>query len=145
MALLVLSQCPLLVNFQISVSTCIPTCPLNFSLLRLLCGSNLSILTDISATFSTPVTCDPTLLSVTYDGYFPTYDDLNSLYTSSCLRSLNGLQRTQRRLCSKHDILSVSRALYLATFTVETLLWTYNFTCRRDLNSGDFCAPIFDA
>ncbi|KAL2007610.1 hypothetical protein VTN00DRAFT_9048 [Thermoascus crustaceus] len=98
-----------------------------------------------NATFSTHVTCDPSLLSVAYDRYFPTTDDLTSLCTSSCLRSLDKLYHTQQRACSKRDTLSISGQTYPATFTAKTLLWTYNFTCRRDPKSGDFCAPVFDA
>ncbi|GES60637.1 LysM-domain-containing protein [Aspergillus terreus] len=98
-----------------------------------------------NATFSTRVTCEPTLLGIAYDGYFPTTKDLTSLCTSSCLRSLEALQSTQQRLCSKHDTLSIQEQAYPVTFTVETLLWTYNFTCYRDQETGEFCAPVFDA
>ncbi|KAJ5109928.1 hypothetical protein N7532_002573 [Penicillium argentinense] len=98
-----------------------------------------------NATFSTRVTCDPSLLNVAYDGYFPTTDDLSSLCTQSCVRSLNNLYRAQKSVCTEGDTLSTSGYNYPATFTVETLLWTYNFTCRRDPESGEFCAPIFDA
>lgn len=55
------------------------------------------------------------------------------------------LGKTQRRACSKQDYLSIDGEHYPATFTVENLLWTWNFTCRRDPASGDWCAPIFDA
>ncbi|KAJ5110013.1 LysM domain-containing protein [Penicillium argentinense] len=98
-----------------------------------------------NATFSTRVNCDPTILDVAYDGYFSTTDDLSSLCTSSCARSLNNLYHTQKSACTKGDTLSDSAYVYPATFTVETLLWMYNYTCRRDPKSGDFCAPIFDA
>lgn len=100
---------------------------------------------DISATFDSSVTCEPNLLGIAYDGYFPSTKDLSQLCTSSCSKSLMKLENLQRRTCSNQDVLSIDGEHYPATFTVENLLWTFNFTCRRDPTSGDWCAPIFDA
>lgn len=30
------------------------------------------------------------------------------------------------------------------TYTVDTLIWAYSYTCKRDHGTGGFCAPIFD-
>lgn len=34
---------------------------------------------------------------------------------------------------------------YPITATIDVLIWAYNYTCRRDANTGDFCQPIFDS
>ncbi|KAJ0286203.1 hypothetical protein COL940_003132 [Colletotrichum noveboracense] len=34
---------------------------------------------------------------------------------------------------------------YPITATIDVLLWAYNYTCRRDASTGDFCQPIFDS
>lgn len=104
-----------------------------------------SMLINASATFETHVTCDPSLLGVTHDGYFPTTGDLTQICAQSCFKSLSTLNALQKRACSKQDVLIISGEHYPATFTIETLLWTYNFTCRQEPTTGDFCAPIFDS
>jgi len=40
--------------------------------------------------------------------------------------------------------MTLSGITYPITATIDALLWTYNFTCRRDSASGEFCAPKFD-
>lgn len=35
--------------------------------------------------------------------------------------------------------------MWPATRNVHTMLWTYNYTCRKDTTSDEFCAPAFDA
>lgn len=41
--------------------------------------------------------------------------------------------------------MDMSGEVYPVTTTVDSLLWTFNYTCLRDPASGDFCAPVFDA
>ncbi|KAI1502076.1 hypothetical protein F5X99DRAFT_418164 [Biscogniauxia marginata] len=89
-----------------------------------------SLSDDCNSTFSFEVTCDVSLPAIASGGYFPSSDDLISLCNLDCLRSLEALRSTQEQSL---------------TATVDTLLWTYNYTCRRDSNTGGFCAPVFDA
>lgn len=35
--------------------------------------------------------------------------------------------------------------VYPITATIDVLIWAYNYTCRRDATTGDFCQPIFDS
>ncbi|EFQ98548.1 LysM domain-containing protein [Nannizzia gypsea CBS 118893] len=100
-------------------------------------------LTSRRSTFETNVTCHRALPSIALHGHFPTIDELAALCTSDCLQSLDSLRISQDKLCA-NDLVTESGVLYPATFIVNTLIWTYNYTCHRDPTSGAFCAPIFD-
>ncbi|KAG8164807.1 hypothetical protein KVR01_005082 [Diaporthe batatas] len=97
-----------------------------------------------SSTFTSEVTCDRSLPIIAFGGYFPTSDDLSSICTSDCLQSLESLINTQQTSCAQ-DVIEVSSLDYPVTATADTLMWTYNYTCRRDATSGAFCAPVFDS
>ncbi|KAI1461530.1 hypothetical protein F4805DRAFT_453419 [Annulohypoxylon moriforme] len=97
-----------------------------------------------NSTFASEVTCDVNLPIIASGGYFPSDDDLINLCNLDCLRSLESFRSTQEQSCVA-DVVVVSGLSYKVTTTLDTLLWTYNFTCRRDPTSGEFCAPIFDA
>lgn len=97
-----------------------------------------------SSTFTTDVTCDTTLPAVAFNGYFPSSDDLTALCTPGCLQSLDSFRSSQQHSCAA-DVMTLSGVTYPVTATIDALLWTYNYTCRRDSASGDFCNPIFDA
>jgi LysM repeat protein len=97
----------------------------------------------ISSTFNCNVPCDSTLPTIAFGGYFPDEDDLNALCTSECLQSLDLFRNSQQASCEA-DTMTLSGVTYPITATIDALLWTYNFTCRRDSVSGDFCAPQFD-
>ncbi|KAI0890231.1 uncharacterized protein GGS22DRAFT_10196 [Annulohypoxylon maeteangense] len=99
---------------------------------------------NCNSTFASEVTCDVNLPVIASGGYFPSNDDLTNLCNLDCLRSLESFRSTQEQSCAA-DVMVVSGFTYNVTTTTDTLLWTYNFTCRRDPTSGDFCAPIFDA
>ncbi|KAI0024493.1 LysM domain-containing protein [Xylariomycetidae sp. FL0641] len=97
-----------------------------------------------NSTFTTEVKCDVNLPLVAFGGYFPTSDDLTLMCTSECLQSLEAARELQNDACSA-DVMTSSGMLYPITATVDAILWTYNYTCRRDSKTGDFCAPTFDA
>lgn len=63
--------------------------------------------TACNATFQTNITCDPGLLDIAYDGYFPTTEGLTQLCTLSCLDALSKLEALQQRDCSNQDVLSI--------------------------------------
>ncbi|KAI1171965.1 hypothetical protein F4777DRAFT_590888 [Nemania sp. FL0916] len=100
--------------------------------------------TSCNSTFTSEVTCDVNLPGIASGSYFPTSDDLTSLCTTDCLQSLESVRAAQEKSCAS-DVMVISGVTYEVTTTVDTLLWTYNFTCRRDSATGDFCAPVFDA
>ncbi|KFA55940.1 hypothetical protein S40293_08856 [Stachybotrys chartarum IBT 40293] len=41
--------------------------------------------------------------------------------------------------------MSLDGLTYPVTATIDALLWTYNHTCRQDRETGEFCAPVFEA
>lgn len=96
-----------------------------------------------SSTFNAEVTCDRHLPLIAFNGYFPTSDDLTALCTFDCLQSLQALSTAQQESCAA-DVVRISGENYPVTATTDALMWTYNFTCRRDASSGAFCAPSFD-
>jgi LysM repeat protein len=40
--------------------------------------------------------------------------------------------------------MTLSGEIYPIMATVDALLWTFNYTCRRDSSLGHFCAPVYD-
>ncbi|KAF5511762.1 LysM domain-containing protein [Colletotrichum siamense] len=103
-----------------------------------------NISSNCNATFTTEVTCDRNLPSIAFGGYFPSSDDLTELCNSDCLQSLESQRIAQADACSS-DTMMLEGMTYPITATVDVLLWAYNYTCRRDASTGDFCQPIFDS
>ncbi|KAK7960828.1 hypothetical protein PG996_011470 [Apiospora saccharicola] len=60
-----------------------------------------------------------------------------------CLRSLESLRNAQQDSCAD-DVMRNSGEWFPVTHTVDTLIWTFNYTCKRDASTGELCAPIFD-
>jgi LysM repeat protein len=105
---------------------------------------NIFIADNDSSTYTLDVTCDYQLPSIAFGGYFPSSDDLTALCNSDCLQSLEALRISQQQSCAA-DVMVLSGDVYPITATVDALLYTYNYTCRRDADTGGFCAPIFDS
>ncbi|KAI1798650.1 LysM domain-containing protein [Daldinia bambusicola] len=105
-------------------------------------GDSLSL--SCNSTFTLEVTCDSNLPAIAFSGLFPGSDELATLCTLDCLQSLELTRNAQASSCSA-DIMVSSGDFYPVTATIDTLMWTYNYTCRRDATTGDFCSPIFDS
>ncbi|KAK6433415.1 hypothetical protein LTR95_010410 [Oleoguttula sp. CCFEE 5521] len=95
-------------------------------------------------TFTTDITCDISLPGIAFNGYFPSSDDLTALCTTDCLQSLDSFRSLQSKSCAS-DVFDSAGQTYPVLSTAETLIWTYNYTCRRDASTGAFCAPLFDS
>ncbi|KDN59784.1 putative LysM domain-containing protein [Colletotrichum sublineola] len=102
------------------------------------------ISSQCNSTFSTRLTCDTTLPRMAYGGYFPETEELTHMCQTDCLQALESLRQAQTSQCAD-DVLMVDGQPALVTVSVDTMMWVYNYTCRRDAQTGDFCAPIFDA
>ncbi|GKT58291.1 lysM domain-containing protein [Colletotrichum tofieldiae] len=102
------------------------------------------ISSQCNSTFSTRLTCDTTLPRMAYGGYFPDTEELTHMCQTDCLQALESLRQAQTSQCAD-DVLVVDGQPALVTVSVDTMMWVYNYTCRRDAQTGDFCAPLFDA
>lgn len=103
-----------------------------------------TISSQCNSTFSTRLTCDTTLPRMAYGGYFPDTEELTHMCQTDCLQALEALRQAQTSQCAD-DVLVVDGQPALVTVSVDTMMWVYNYTCRRDAQTGDFCAPVFDA
>lgn len=90
------------------------------------------------------MTCHGNLPAIAFNGHFPTGDELDMLCNPDCIQSLGRVRDEQERACAA-DKLVVDGDVHPVTDTTETMLWTFNYTCRVDYSSSDFCAPVFDS
>lgn len=95
------------------------------------------------ATYDQTVQCNSTLGSVAFDGLFPSVNELAILCTSGCLESLQSFRSQQSQVCSAESY-PLDGQLVPATYNVDLLLFTYDYTCIRDASTKDFCAPLVD-
>ncbi|WXC55913.1 hypothetical protein SNK03_001857 [Fusarium graminearum] len=93
------------------------------------------------ASFHETVECNARLGSVAFNGTFPTNDQLASICTSDCYESLNVFRSKQIQACSNETFL-LDGYDTPATFNVDQLLFTYDYTCLRDGKSKAFCLPL---
>lgn len=66
------------------------------------------------------------------NGYFPSEQDLSNLCTSNCLSSLQDLRSQQIEGCTAEDIITTGGQDFPPTFTLDQLIFTYNYTCITD-------------
>ncbi|KAK8108792.1 hypothetical protein PG984_014593 [Apiospora sp. TS-2023a] len=96
------------------------------------------------STLSTKLPCDGSLLDIAFESAFPEPEDLlEELCDPGCLRSLESLRDAQRDACAD-DVMFDEGEWFPVTYTVDALLWAYDWSCKRDPPTGEFCAPIFD-
>ncbi len=84
-----------------------------------------------SATFNETVSCACTLPLISSSAYRPTESELADLCTTDCLQSLDNLRTKQLGSCSA-DVVTSGGSIYPPTIGIDTLLFTYNYTCKRD-------------
>lgn len=90
------------------------------------------------------MTCHGNLPAIALNGHFSTRNELANLCDPDCIQSLGRLRDEQEWACAA-DGVDVDGEVHPVTETTETMLWTFNYTCRVDSSSGDFCAPVFDS
>ena len=94
-----------------------------------------------SATFNNTVSCYEILPDITYQGRFPSANDLYALCNTQCLQSLESFRSSQLSPCSS-DIVTFGTVSYPATVGIDMLIFTYNYTCRIDAYVVNICGPI---
>ena len=87
---------------------------------------------QISASFNASIQCDNKLADVTFSGHFASDNDLQDMCTSKCLTTLGKYQTQQKKACLSSDTVVADGITYPATHTVDQLIFTYNYTCKRD-------------
>ncbi|PHH89144.1 hypothetical protein CDD83_6595 [Cordyceps sp. RAO-2017] len=99
--------------------------------------------TPCQTAFNQTTQCNATLGAVAFNGFFPSSDQLTLICTKDCLESLENVRSKQVESCSTESYTVDGKAVP-ATYDVDRLLFTYNYTCLRDGITKDFCAPLVD-
>ncbi|KEZ46107.1 hypothetical protein SAPIO_CDS0959 [Scedosporium apiospermum] len=98
-----------------------------------------------SATYNEAVSCNIALSPMGRGDVVLDQRFLEFLCVDECLSSLEKLREKQLSSCSNStDITKIGGVEYPPTFTVDMLIYTYNYTCLRDPETDLFCFPFVE-
>ncbi|KAL2854915.1 hypothetical protein BJY01DRAFT_257326 [Aspergillus pseudoustus] len=92
-------------------------------------------------TFNQSTQCNATLGAVTFSGLFPSADQLSEICTNNCFQSLQSFRTHQRQVCGEESY-HLDGQLVPATYGVDQLHFTYNYTCLQDPSTKQYCARL---
>ena len=91
---------------------------------------------------NTSVSCPIFLSQVSASGETLDTDEVTALCNDTCYSSLENARDTIKDSCTAStDVIVYNNQAYPATFIVDNFIYSYNLSCKKDSQTGQFCDP----